>query len=115
MSDRSTNGGPRNDTQNAQQGPGHHGDQNNHPGGTNNSRHPNDADITMDSQSRSSDVAASTPYMPQTGNLVGIVRHSPHQHDQRVDPDPGKRRREDVAGSSRWIPQAGKPTGNSSF
>lgn len=69
----------------------------------------------MDSQSRSSGVAASTPYMPQAGEVAGIVGHPPHQHDQRVDPDPDKRRREDVAGSSRWIPQAGKPTGNSSL
>lgn len=56
--------------------------------------------------------------MPQSGKLAGKVNHPPHQQDQRVDADdadPEKHRREDVAGSSRWIPQAGKPTGTSSL
>lgn len=56
--------------------------------------------------------------MPQSGKLAGKVNHPPHQPDQRVeadDADPENHRREDVAGSSRWIPQAGKPTGTSSL
>lgn len=57
--------------------------------------------------------------MPQSGKLAGKVNHPPHEHDQRVgaddNADPEKHRREDVAGSSRWIPQAGKPTGTSSI
>lgn len=65
--------------------------------------------------STDSNVSASTPFMPQSGKVAGMVNHPPH-HDQRVDGEPDKDRREDdVAGSSRWIPQAGKPTGNSSL
>ena len=58
-------------------------------------------------------VAASTPFMPQSGQLAGIVSHPPNQGDQREDVDPEKGNR--LGGSSRWIPQGGKPTGTSSL
>ena len=97
---------------NNQQAPGQNNAKENAPP---TSGHPNEPDTTMSTEERNpKNVAASTPFMPQSGKLAGIVSHPPNQDsDQREDADPEKGNR--LAGSSRWIPQAGKPTGNSSL
>ncbi|KAF3393954.1 hypothetical protein F1880_004933 [Penicillium rolfsii] len=105
MSDRSSNNGPPYGTSNAQKTPSGNTKA---PQSSNNAGEPRDT----------SNVSASTPYMPQSGKLAEKINHPPHHRDQRVEDDngdPEKHRREDVAGSTRWIPQAGKPTGTSSL
>ncbi|KAJ5483953.1 hypothetical protein N7539_005749 [Penicillium diatomitis] len=68
------------------------------------------------SSDRSKTVSSSTAFMPQSGKAAGIVGNTPRQQDHdKTEEDPDQRRREDVAGSERWIPMAGKPTKTSTL
>lgn len=60
------------------------------------------------------DIAASTPYMPQSGNRAG-KHHLNDMPDQRVGSGEDTLRNEHVAGSGHFIPQSGRPAGKSSL
>lgn len=49
--------------------------------------------------------------MPQAGKAAGITK----QQEQSEDSNQDDHRHENIAGSRHFIPQAGKPAGNSSL
>ncbi|KAJ5524788.1 hypothetical protein N7513_009905 [Penicillium frequentans] len=56
-------------------------------------------------------VAASTPYMPQSGKPAGETEQTAQKTESETDKNP----RDKVAASTPYMPQAGKPAGNSSL
>ena len=105
MSDQSKNSGPHQSSGDAH---------NDGKGDPHNYGIANKLDLTSNSDQDNSPrqkVAASTPYMPQSGKPAG----DPHTEADKAGSDSDKDPREKVAATTPYMPQAGKPAGNSSL
>ncbi|KAJ5913365.1 hypothetical protein N7504_002248 [Penicillium tannophilum] len=76
-----------------------------------NSKVANEADDKGQDNRQPQKVAASTPYMPQSGKPAGETEQTAQETESKTDKDP----RDKVAASTPYMPQAGKPAGNSSL